>query len=118
MKLKNVLVIEDDPDTADAIAAILRAYECNPVIAYSRNEALTKLDDNTDAIVTDYMMPGLMLVNFISSLRLILRRRVPVVVCSAYKNAESEAKRLGLAFIAKPFTAEALVHAIAEAPTA
>jgi len=116
MKLKNVLVIEDDPDTADAIAAVLRAHEFNPVIAYSRNEALTKIDDTTDAIVTDYMMPGLMLVNFISSLRLILRKRIPVVVCSAYRNAEYEAKRLGLGFIAKPFTGEALLHALVESP--
>jgi DNA-binding response OmpR family regulator len=53
-----VLVVDDQPDVADAFATQLaRKYETN--VAYTGEEALEKVDDSIDVILLDRRMPKL-----------------------------------------------------------
>jgi len=53
-----VLVVDDEPDVADAYAAQLRA-EYGVATAYGGEEALDRLDDEVDVVLLDRRMPGL-----------------------------------------------------------
>ena len=53
-----VLVVDDEPDVADAYAAQLRdEYTVSTV--YGGQEALDKLDDSVDVVLLDRRMPGI-----------------------------------------------------------
>ncbi len=53
-----VLVVDDEPDVADAYAAQL-ADEYSVSTAYSGEEALETLDDSVDVVLLDRRMPGI-----------------------------------------------------------
>lgn len=53
-----VLVVDDEPDVADAYAAQLKR-EFNVLTAYGGEEALEKLDESVDVVLLDRRMPGL-----------------------------------------------------------
>ncbi|ERJ05744.1 HoxA-like transcriptional regulator protein [Halorhabdus tiamatea SARL4B] len=53
-----VLVVDDEPDVADAYAAQLEG-EYSVLTAYSGQEALETLDDTVDVVLLDRRMPGL-----------------------------------------------------------
>jgi DNA-binding response OmpR family regulator len=52
-----VLVVDDEPDVADAYAAQLKG-EFDVSTAYSGQEALDGLDDSVDVVLLDRRMPG------------------------------------------------------------
>jgi CheY-like chemotaxis protein len=54
----NVLVVDDEPDVADAYAAQLED-EYIVSTAYSGQEALDQLDDSVDVVLLDRRMPGI-----------------------------------------------------------
>jgi len=54
----NVLVVDDEPDVADAYAAQLED-EYIVSTAYSGQEALDQLDDSIDVVLLDRRMPGI-----------------------------------------------------------
>jgi len=53
-----VLVVDDEPDVADAYAAQLKERYIVST-AYSGQEALEKLDDSVDVVLLDRRMPGI-----------------------------------------------------------
>jgi DNA-binding response OmpR family regulator len=53
-----VLVVDDEPDVADAYAAQLKS-EFQVSTAYSGQEALDGLDDSVDVVLLDRRMPGI-----------------------------------------------------------
>ncbi len=53
-----VLIVDDEPDVASYLAAILRANGHSPVIAHSVDEGLAKLEESRpDIICLDIMLP-------------------------------------------------------------
>ncbi len=64
-----ILIVEDDPDTAAAIAAEVAALGCTPVIATTLPDGLRAAAGNPAVIVLDRMLPGGDGVDAIAALR-------------------------------------------------
>lgn len=55
---QTILIVEDDPDTAAAIAAEVTALGCTPVLATTLDDGKRAALDNPAVIVLDRMLPG------------------------------------------------------------
>lgn len=111
-RLKKVLLIEDDPDLAELMAENFRRMDCVCVQAESRDAALKLLDETVDAIIADYMMPGMSLPIFVLGIERLAGKPIPFVLISAYDEAKYEAGTLGVSFLRKPFPFADLLNAI------
>jgi len=116
-----VLVIEDDPETRDILAAILERGGFSYRMAGRASEALSMLDEwQPDAIVSDIGMPDMDGYEFARLLRqrpVELGGRIPALALSAFARAEDRDKALGSGYqghIAKPVDPADLVRAVAE----
>jgi DNA-binding response OmpR family regulator len=111
MEAGNVLVIEDDEDTGEMIAAILASAGYGVRVAKSRDAAIVAFETYLyEFVVMDYCMPGMAPEEFLSK---VAHRGPYVVLVSALKNAEAEAERLGVdAWLHKPFDPTLLVDVI------
>jgi CheY-like chemotaxis protein len=100
----NVLVIEDDRDTAEAILLLLANAGFGVRKVTSRDDALKVLKSNLyRCIVLDLNMPGLSAEDFMRKVRQHYQRS-KVVLLTAIDQAEQQANRLGLEFyIGTPF---------------
>ena len=110
-----VLVVEDDPSTAQLIAQALEATGYEPLRAREGGDALRLIRERgADLVILDLALPGLDGRSFLLSLRAEERtKRLPVIVVSA--NAESLSifeRRAVAAVLPKPFDVEALVAAV------
>ncbi len=101
----NILIIEDDEDIREGIRILLESEGCRVKEASNGKEGLDKLDDRTDLVILDIMMPGM------SGLRTCEEIRktsvVPVLFLTA-KSQESD-KLIGLMaggddYLTKPFS--------------
>lgn len=53
-----VLIVEDKPEVAEAIGAILSLHDCQIAVAYSGSEAVVLVErDGADVIVLDHDLP-------------------------------------------------------------
>jgi two-component system, OmpR family, response regulator len=102
-----VLVVEDDPRSADAICSIL-AEEGLSIAAVDNGTSafLTARDEHFDAIVLDRMLPGA--INGLSVLDMLREGgiRTPVLILSALSAVEERVRGLragGDDYLAKPF---------------
>ncbi|ANE34984.1 sigma-54-dependent transcriptional regulator [Campylobacter hyointestinalis] len=108
----NIVIVEDDINMRKSLEIALGDYDEFNVKAYkSAIEALKKLDDNVDVIVTDINMPGLDGLEFIKELG--GKFDVIIMTGNATLNRAIESVRLGVKdFLTKPFDVETLVTAI------
>jgi DNA-binding NtrC family response regulator len=113
----NVLVVEDDIDTADLYITALAQVGYGVRKVRSRQEALRVLGNNLyQVIVMDVMMPGPITLDIFMSYRATLFSMSRVVLVSAYPEIENAAKKFGLRFwLKKPFDGERLCKVIREA---
>lgn len=100
----NVLLIEDDEDSAQIMIADLAEAGFGVRWARSRDEALVVLTHYLyDIIVLDYLMPGMDAAAFVK----IVKRDFPrsrVMLISAVQNIRDVAGKLGVCcWLAKPF---------------
>jgi PAS domain S-box-containing protein len=116
-----VLIVEDDPETRDIIAAILERGGFSYRVATRAGEALSVLDDwRPDVIVSDIGMPDVDGYEFARQLRARPPERggrIPALALSAFARGEDRdlALRSGYqAHIAKPVDPADLVRAIAD----
>jgi PAS domain S-box-containing protein len=116
-----VLVVEDDPETRDIVAAVLDRSGFSYRVASRAGEALSMLDDwLPDAIVSDIGMPGIDGYEFMRQLRARpphLGGLIPALALTAYARAADRelALRAGYqAHVAKPVDPVDLVRAITE----
>jgi len=116
MKTARILLVEDDPDIADAMVEILRDGGHEVVPARNGSEALSKLevDPLPDLIFLDLMMPKMDGAEFrqtqLQSPRL---KNIPVVLCSAVHNLSARAQSLGIAaWLLKPTTPDKVLEAV------
>ena len=115
-----VLIVEDDPETRDILAAILDRAGFSYRVATRASEALSVLDDwQPDVIVSDIGMPDMDGYEFARQLRTRPAAQgghIPALAVSAFARAEDRelALRSGYqAHIAKPVEPAELVKAIA-----
>ncbi len=127
MKRKSVLFADDDKDfrsfMKETIEEVSKNIETELIITEAQDgaEAIRLFDESIskktpfDIVVTDYMMPsasGLQVIKHI-----IKTKPVPIIVLSAYKEAESVdfIKEGAIIFISKPFQFKQINSAFSEA---
>lgn len=110
-----VLLVDDDADVRDSIAALLVELGCEPTPCADGFTALARAGagDRFDVALVDYAMPGMTGVEFARRLS-VARPDVPVVLMSGYLDAAEPSPWLEGA-LAKPFTPEALRERLARA---
>ncbi len=109
-----MLVVDDEPESADVIAAHLRSFGAETVTVNSGEEALERLrDDQFDALTLDVIMPERNGFDVLRALRSDPGlRRTPVVVVSVFSGNEA---LFGEWRLAKPVEAEELADALGSA---
>ncbi|NLC28044.1 MAG: sigma-54-dependent Fis family transcriptional regulator [Campylobacteraceae bacterium] len=107
-----IVVVEDDINMRKSLEIALGEYPEFSVVTYrNATEALKKMPQDTDLVVTDINMPGMDGIAFIKELD--GKFDVIVITGNATLNRAIESVRLGVKdFITKPFEIETLVEAI------
>jgi len=115
-----VLLVDDDPLVRRASARIIERSGFTVLEAGSGAEALALAAEplrSIDVLLTDLMMPGVSGREVITRFRS-LRPGVPIVCVTGFASEREEGSTLALevhAIVAKPFTSEALTHALRSA---
>lgn len=117
MGARRVLVIEDDVQMAQMIAAMLMHHGYESLIASDGVEAVSKLMGNViHLILLDIMMPFFSGYWFCDVFKKNpVTQHIPVVIVSALDKPSDVEKGLKLgadAYVTKPFTEETLIRAI------
>lgn len=108
--MEKVLLVEDEKETADAIARFLTRKGFEVDVAYDLASALGKTLTDYNIILLDILLKGEKSFPMLKKVKQ-EQPKTPVIIVSAYDNDENimEAKRLGAdGFIAKPVMTEYL----------
>lgn len=108
----NIAIVEDDINMRKSLEFALGEYKEFSIKTYkSAVDALKKIDDSVDLIVTDINMPGMDGIEFIKELD--GKYDIIVITGNATLNRAIESVRLGVKdFLTKPFEVDTLVDAI------
>ncbi|MFL1705779.1 sigma-54-dependent transcriptional regulator [Campylobacter sp. MOP7] len=108
----NIVIVEDDINMRKSLEIALGEYEELQIKSYkSAVEALKKLSDDTDLIITDINMPTMDGLEFIKKLE--GKFDVIIMTGNATLNKAIESVRLGVKdFLTKPFDIQTLYQAI------
>lgn len=111
----NLVIVEDDINMRKSLEIALSEYEEFNIKSYkSATEALKKIDENTDLIITDINMPGIDGIEFVKACE--NKYDFIIMTGNATLNRAIEAIRLGVKdFLTKPFDINTLVEAIKRA---
>jgi len=117
--MANLLLVDDDPDMADAFAEVLRAEGHSVRMARDGQEGLSCLADGLpDLIICDVEMP---LVSGPDMAHQILARDlgqelIPILLTSGVADLHRVAEKVGTPyFLGKPFTVAQLIDQLARA---
>ncbi|NOX16220.1 MAG: sigma-54-dependent Fis family transcriptional regulator [Epsilonproteobacteria bacterium] len=107
-----IVIVEDDINMRKSLEFALKEYDEFKVVCYKNAiEALKKIDDSVDLIITDINMPGMDGIEFIQKLD--NKFDIIVITGNATLNRAIESVRLGVKdFLTKPFEIDTLVNAI------
>ncbi len=107
-----IAIVEDDINMRKSLELSLEEYkEFNIITFKNAKEALKKIDDSFDLIITDINMPGMDGIEFIEKLN--GKYEVIIITGNATLNRAINALRLGVKdFLTKPFDVDTLVNAI------
>ena len=111
-----ILVVEDDPDTLNAVAYLIsEAFGCRVLRASSVDYALRMIDHGSrvDLIFSDVGMPD---VDGLTFAQLVRRRRpdLPFVLVTGRPDVVDESLRAGRLALLKPYTVETLEAVLTE----
>ena len=111
-------IVEDDINMRKSLEIALGEYKEFEVVSFkSAKDALKKLDDSFDLIITDINMPQMDGIEFLRALN--GRYEALIITGNATLNKAIESIRLGVKdFLTKPFEIETLVEAIQRAKKA
>ena len=112
---ETILIIEDDPSTAELLTEVIRAAGYKPLLAREGSEALKMLgEQQPSAITLDLALPGLDGRSFLLSLRSREEtKRTPVIVVSANsENLNAFERRAVTRVLPKPFDVDDLLTAV------
>jgi CheY-like chemotaxis protein len=114
-----VLIVDDDPDAREVVAAILRHYGASVVVATSVSTALVALRrEQVDVLVADLGMPvedGYDLIRHVRSSEIDKIARLPAAALTAYTTEEDRDRVLAAGFqfhLAKPVDPAVLVATV------
>ena len=113
-----VLLVEDDPEVAELVEAMLADLGHSVVRAGGVEEALLRLerDATIQIVLSDVIMPGGRSGVDLAEELAETRPGLPVVLCSGYTGGDQGRARAGdWPFISKPFSLETLAQALAQA---
>jgi len=122
-KMKTILVVDDEQENLRTYEEILHDMDYHVLSQPDGGSALELLRDDTavDLIITDYRMPGMNGIEFITELRR-SRPFVPVIMITAYGNIETYLHSVSLGvfeYVHKPVKKEEferiVQHALHEA---
>jgi signal transduction histidine kinase len=107
-----VLLVEDDPEVADATLTLLDNLGCKATLARDAQEALQQPLEAFDLLFSDVVMPGSM--DGIGLARRVreLRPALPILLASGYVLAPERLQGLSISVLAKPYTQEELRKAL------
>lgn len=107
-----IAIIEDDINMRKSLEIALSEYPEFQIVAFKNaKDALKKLDDSFELIITDINMPGMDGIEFLEHLN--GRYEAIIITGNATLNKAIESIRLGVKdFLTKPFEVETLVAAI------
>jgi len=115
-----VLIVEDEADSRDILAAVLREWGADVTTSASAPDALVVLDSRPpDVLVSDIGMPGMDGYELIRELRerdAAHGGRVPAIALTAYADQDSRSQVFSAGFeehMAKPADPQALLAAVA-----
>ncbi|QOR01687.1 sigma-54-dependent transcriptional regulator [Campylobacter sp. 2014D-0216] len=111
----NLVIVEDDINMRKSLEIALSEYEEFTIKSYkSATEALKKINDDVDLIITDINMPGMDGIEFVQACE--NKYDFIIITGNATLNRAIEAVRLGVKdFLVKPFDINTLVTAIKRA---
>jgi len=114
MTAATTLVVDDEPMVRHLVRRILEPEVCGVVEAGDGETALRLIErelESIDVVLTDLAMPG---IDGFDVVDVLSRHRpdLPVLCMSGYVSPATATGRLGVPFIQKPFTAEALCEAV------
>ena len=111
-----VMLVEDEADSREILAAVLKDWGAEITTAASAPEALAAFDDKPpDVLVSDVGMPGMDGYELIRALRSRAGGNVAAIALTAYAGDESRSKALAAGFdehVAKPAEPQALLAAV------
>lgn len=107
-----IAIVEDDINMRKSLEIALSEYDEFKIVSFKNaKDALKKIDDSFDLIITDITMPGVDGIEFLK--RLDGKFEAIVITGNATLNRAIDAIRLGVKdFITKPFEIDTLVKAI------
>jgi len=107
-----IAIVEDDINMRKSLEIALSDYDDFEVKTFrNAKEALKKLDDSFNLVISDIKMPGMDGIEFVKELN--GRYDVIIITANATLNRAIESIRLGVSdFLTKPFEVETLVEAI------
>ena len=108
--MEKILLVEDEKETADAIARFLTRKGFEIDVAYDLSTALAKNISDYQIVLLDILLKGERSFPMLKKIKE-EQPKIPVIIVSAYDNDENitEAKKLGAdGFIAKPVMTEYL----------
>jgi len=115
--MADLLVVEDDPDAAEALGEILRVNGHDVRIAFNGEQGLRMLEERApEAALLDIEMPildgpGMVATMFVRDAGL---ERVPIVLLSGVQDLPAVAAQVGTPyFLCKPYTFETLRRMLA-----
>ena len=114
----HVLLVEDDPQVAELVDAMLHDLGHTVVRAGGVDEALSRLEQDAgiQMVLSDVIMPGGRSGVDLAEQLAADRPGLPVVLCSGYTGGDQGRARAGdWPFISKPFSLETLAQALSQA---
>lgn len=109
-----ILIVEDDPDTREALQAVLELEGYEVIVAEHGQEALDRIRDVTpDVILLDMRMPIMDGGTFARTYRQQPGPLAPIIALTAAADAADVATRIGAAAcVPKPFGVQDLLRTI------
>lgn len=115
-KMKKIIYIEDNVDTAEAVRIILTHEGYETKVAYTGSEGLKLIEkESFDLILLDIMLPDMSGWNIFSKLKVKETKRKVIFLSAIPISSErmNALKNSGIAgYISKPFTKEDLIEKI------
>jgi DNA-binding NtrC family response regulator len=117
--MKTILLVDDEVHMLDLVEETLNAFGYKVIPRPDADSALSVIRQGThiDLVITDYRMPGMNGVEFLTILRTILPS-VPVIMLTGYSSVETYLKTISLGafeYLSKPFTEKQLYYVVKSA---
>ena len=113
----SIMIVDDDPVSAMILEEFLRSYRYDVSVVHSGYEALEKLDENVDILLTDIMMPGMNGIELAKQVSKLYKDMIllAITAASSVENAVNFMKIGGFDYIQKPFDSTNMKKAIQKA---